>query len=263
MDPVLIKPPSQRIAWSDLEPPTGPRQNLLKTGDLVRKVLVSTAPPSSLDKDLLELEAVVSGEATRDSYGDLTFADGWDFERWLKNPVVTWAHRYGEPPIGTGLWIKVEKPNLVSRMRFWNGDGEWGDFAREIFSMYANDPPFMRAFSVGFMPTKWNAVYDETANGGRVFVGYDFLEKELWEYACVTIPAYPDALAKAAQSSAFPRLAKILKHPSIAGPVPRAESPARPEELAELRTALTNLWAQTAAGNLKAALRKQHHASHP
>lgn len=260
MDPQLLQPPSARIAWSDLEPASGPRQDVLKAGDLVRKVVVSVAPPVSIDRDLLELTADVSGEAKRDSYGDITRADGWDFERWLKNPVVMWAHEYWKPPIATGLWIKVEKPNLESRMRFWNGDGEWGDFAREIFSMYANDPPFMRAFSVGFMPTKWNAMYEETEGGGRVFVGYDYLEKELWEYSCVPIPAYPDALAKAAQGGAFPRLQKALT--SIAGPVPRADSPARPVELAALRRALTNLWAQTAAAHLKAAMRKRH-ASRP
>ena len=255
MQPALIEQPKSPIAWSDLAPRTGPRADTLKAGDIVRKVMVAVATPASIDRDKMELEAVISGEAKRDSYGDITRADGWDFERWLKNPVVMWAHNYSIPPIGAGLSIEVKKPNVVSRMRFWGGDGEWGDFAREIFSMYANDPPFMRAFSVGFMPTKWNAMYEETEGGGRVFVGYDYLEKELWEYSAVPIPAYPDALSKAAQAGQFVHVMDRLQ--SLAGPEPRAESPARPDELAELKEveeALDTLGAKLALDKIHAVL---------
>lgn len=256
--PQLAAPPSKPIVWSDLAPGAGPRKDVLKAGDIVRKVITVLTPASTIDRDAMELEMHVSGQAMRDSYGDLVPVTGWDFERWIKNPVVMWAHEYWIPPIGVGLWIKEDGDNLRSRMRFWNGDGEWGDYAREIFSMYASDPPFMRMFSVGFQPTKWEAIYDTTENGGKVFVGYDYIEKELWEYSCVPIGAYPDALARAVQDGGHPKLDAMLK--TFAGLKATPDPAERPDELADLRTALTKTCVQSMARNLRAALRKSHAA---
>ncbi len=248
------------LAWSDLAPVPGPRQNTLKAGDVVRKFL-TVSRATTVDRKLKQLEAVVSGEAKRDSYGDIVRVLGWDFDRWLKNPVVPWAHSYWTPPIANGVWIKVEGDELVSRMQFWDGDGEWGDFAREIFEMYASVPAFLRGFSVGFMPTKWEPMYEKGDDGHEHFVGYDFLEKELWEYSCVPIPAYPDALARAVADGKSPHIERFIKAfgQSFAEAfVSQQPTPAPAEQLAgqtDLRDQLTHLWAQSAAANLRATLR--------
>lgn len=240
-----------RLAWSDLAPTPGPRADILREGDHVIKVVVASSPPESIDRDNLELEAVVSGDEVKDSYGDLVRPSGASFERWVKNPVVMWAHDYRIPPIATGRWIKVQKPNLVSRMRFWSGDGEWGDFAREIFEMYAASPPNMRAFSIGFMPTKWSAMYDTTEEGAKVFIGYDFEEWDLWEYSCVPIPAYPNALARSAHAdlTRMPLPATLIDKFASLGD--RPASAERSVALAETKRALSLMRVGLAARALR------------
>lgn len=260
MDPLE----GHKLAWSDLDAPAGPRVDCLKAGDVVRK-FVTLARAASVDRKLMQLEAVVSGEKTRDSYGDITRVQGWDFDRWLLNPVVMWAHSYWMPPIANGLWIRAEAEELVSRMQFWNGDGEWGDFAREMFEMYAATPAFLRGFSVGFMPTKWEPLYEKDEEDGREhFVGYDYLEKELWEYSCVPIPAYAGALARAIDERAaraigadlFVKAMPPASAGNFASPEPTPEPAVTLAGQADLRDQLTSLWAQSAGGNLRQALRR-------
>jgi hypothetical protein len=246
MDPLN----GRTVFWSDLDPSPRPRANMLKAGDIVRKVVVVSAPAESIDLKAMELTAAVSGDAKRDSYGDIVRVQGWDFERWLKNPVVMWSHFYWELPVAQGLWIKASGDELLSRMRFWSGDGEWAEFTRELFSMYAAVPPFMRAFSVGFMPTKWEPMYERDSDGREHFVGYDYLEKELWEYSSVPIPAYPDALAKSAGGE------KVLTFSrSLASHRPTPEEAARPEDVAALSIASASLRMQTARTRLARAHR--------
>jgi len=207
---------------------------------LVYKVL-TVSKTRMVDRKTMEIEQVISGENKPDSYGDIVRADGWDFERWLKNPVVLWAHSYWSLPIATGLDIRVEDKEVVSKARFWNGDGAWGDFAREVFEQYASDPPYMRGWSVGFMPTKAEPMYAEDSESGRpVFLGYDYLEKELWEYSSVPVPAYADALSRAVQSGRFPQTAERLRE--IVTGSPRADTPDDARGLQELTGECVRWW---------------------
>ncbi len=63
-------------------------------------------------------------------------------------------------------------------------------FADTIFNLYKGG--FLRTFSVGFDPKRYEIV--EREKGQR---GYDFMEQELWEISAVTVPANPNALVAA------------------------------------------------------------------
>ncbi len=45
-----------------------------------------------------------------DRYGERIDPQGWDFKRYMNNPVVEWAHRYDIPAIG-----KIEGLMLMTR----------------------------------------------------------------------------------------------------------------------------------------------------
>ncbi len=178
-------------------------------GEVIHR-LVTASKTTAIDRKKMELEAVVSAESV-DSYNDIIRAPGWDFARWLRNPVVMFAHSYYSLPVAQGLSIDVSGTEVISRMRFWNGDGLWGDFAREVFDQYAAEPPFMRGFSVGFLPIEWDWITEVDDDGVKHYIGIEWKRQELLEYSSVPIPANRDALTLAMKEGRFPRTAGILK----------------------------------------------------
>lgn len=142
-------------------------------------------------KDINEEErsflAVASTEDI-DRDNDRIIMDGWDLSNFKKNPVVPWAHRYGEPPVARAEEIFVQDGKLMFRPKFAT-KGEY-DFADTIYKLYRGG--FLRSFSVGFMPKRYEIV--ERKKGAR---GYDYLECELWEISACTVPSNPNALVAA------------------------------------------------------------------
>ena len=124
-----------------------------------------------------------------DRDNDRIMSSGWDLGNFLKNPVVPWAHRYGEPPVAKATEISVQDGKLMFRPKF--ATKEEYDFADTIFNLYKGG--YLRSFSVGFMPKRYEIV--ERGEKGRR--GYDFLEQELWEISACTVPSNPNALVAA------------------------------------------------------------------
>ena len=54
-----------------------------------------------------KLVAVASNE-TRDRVGDIVKVDGWDLKNFKRNPVLLFAHKYDQPPVGIAKNIRVE-----------------------------------------------------------------------------------------------------------------------------------------------------------
>jgi len=131
-----------------------------------------------------KLMAVASTE-TEDRQGDVIMASGWDLRKFKQNPVLQFAHKYNEPPIGIAKNIKIVGKTLVFEPVFH----EFTQLAKEVKAMFESVPAIMRAFSVGFIPTKLN---DKDNH---------IIEKaELLEISAVPVPANAEALIVAAKS---------------------------------------------------------------
>lgn len=212
----------------------------------VRRVFVHRV--SEVDRERMQLLAAVSSE-TPDRGGDTIEAAGWELDNFVKNPRVMWAHRYGSLPVATALAVEIAPPFLLSKMQFWNGDGDWGDFARELYAMYVHVPPFMAAFSVGFIPKEWEAKFEQDGEGRERFTGYNFKRQELLEYSTVPIPMHPDALAMEFTAGVFPYARREFEREAgrfdldVAAAAAGEVRPGSPAELAELTAALADLWA--------------------
>lgn len=113
---------------------------------------------------------------------------GWRLKNYRKNPVVLFAHRYNEPPVAKSVWIKRDEKGLLAKMNFAETA-----FADEIYQMY--EGKFMRAFSVGFVPIKYQDYDEEERKAGQPKRRYT--EQELLEYSCVPVPANPEAVVQA------------------------------------------------------------------
>jgi HK97 family phage prohead protease len=155
---------------------------------------VFTSELKSIDEKEMTLTAYVSTGA-RDRMNESLDPAGVDLTNYRKNPVVLWAHDYSLPPIGKAEWVKRDKSGVLSKVKFASTA-----FAQEIFQLYKEG--FLKAFSVGFVPTK-------TEDGdGQKEPRRTYRKWEMLEFSAVPVPANPEALSLAMQKG-------ILKSDSL------------------------------------------------
>lgn len=158
----------------------------------------------SFDEEKREIGFIASDEST-DRYGDIIRVSGWELENFKRNPVLLFAHASREPPIGgvPEVGVHKQKKQLLARAQFMP-EGMY-EFADLIWRMVV--AKFLRAVSVGFMPTKMpNEIKDPETN--RWTGGYEWVGQELLELSVVPVPANAEALSLA--KSFNPRIVRRL-----------------------------------------------------
>jgi len=131
-----------------------------------------------------KLVAIASTEE-KDRMGTIIRASGWKLKNFKKNPVLPFAHRYNELPVGIVKNIRVEDKKLIFEPVFH----EITQLSREVKQMYTSDPPIMRAFSVGFM------LLELDDKDPHIIV-----KQELLEISAVPVPANASALSQISKS---------------------------------------------------------------
>jgi HK97 family phage prohead protease len=155
----------------------------------------ASAAPSSAS-----LAVTISSRA-RDRHGDVIEPSGADTSAFRANPIVLWAHKLDELPVGRVERIALQDERLVADVVF-----DSRPFAREVERLYREG--FLNGWSVGFLPRKWDAL----KNGEGRFDGYHITEWELIELSAVPVPANPEALTREMAEGAIraPSLRKTL-----------------------------------------------------
>jgi HK97 family phage prohead protease len=148
----------------------------------VRKYFVVEEKEISDEERIIEF---TNSTPTQDRYHDTIDQNGWQLENFRKNPVVLWAHDYGQPPVAKSVNVWVEEGKLKSRDQFTPRD--LYPFGFMVYELYKNG--FLNAKSVGFQPITY-AFNNETD-------GVEFYTQELLEHSCVPVPANPEALVSA------------------------------------------------------------------
>lgn len=96
-----------------------------------------------------------------------------NLEAYLSNnPVILWAHDYGQPPVGKANSANMDDDKIELGIEF--ADTEFG---REIKYLYDNG--FLSSFSIGFIPKDY-----KTINGV-----FHWTQWELLEVSAVPVPA--------------------------------------------------------------------------
>ncbi|MDR1617001.1 MAG: HK97 family phage prohead protease [Syntrophomonadaceae bacterium] len=128
-----------------------------------------------------------------DRCGERIDPAGWDFRRYMDNPVVEWAHRYDIPAIG-----KIEKLNVddkgLNGLVYFNSK-EYDQFGWSIGQRVKAG--VIRAGSVGFRVIVVELPDKETAQDGTALI---FRKQELLEFSICNVPANPWALAKSIEA---------------------------------------------------------------
>ena len=104
--------------------------------EAARKVLASTATSdfitktkASSDSDSGTFKVIVSTDEV-DRQGEVVNQSGWDLSAYKTNPVVLWAHKYDQLPIGVCTSIGVEGGKLVAEGKFAPADAN--PFAQNV-----------------------------------------------------------------------------------------------------------------------------------
>ena len=141
----------------------------------MRKALLAIQKAKDLGDGIIE--AIVATES-EDRHGEILELKGLDTSKYMKNPVVLWAHDYSQPPIGKTLTLKKKDGKLIAKVKFAIDEDS---FAHKIYKLYKGG--YMKAFSIGFIPKE----IDDNR----------YTKAEMIEHSSVPIPANSEALALA------------------------------------------------------------------
>lgn len=136
------------------------------------------------DKDVGGPLVFVASTGEVDRHGDTVAPEGWRLDAYRDNPVVLWAHDYGEPAIGRAEAVWSDGRALRARLEFAPTE-----FAGQVERLYRQG--YQKGVSVGFRPLRFEERRDPV-NGA--FLGIRFLEQELLEISAVPVPANGGAL---------------------------------------------------------------------
>ncbi|AEF83081.1 HK97 family phage prohead protease [Leadbettera azotonutricia] len=136
-----------------------------------------------------------------DRYDERIDPSGWDFKRYLQNPVIQWAHCFDIPAIGKADGVFADEKGLHGSIVF-NGK-DYDPFGWGIGERVKNG--VIRAGSVGFRVLEIELPSKEDSKDGTTLI---FRKQELLEFSVCNVPANPWALAKGMtekkQETSFP-----------------------------------------------------------
>ena len=124
-----------------------------------------------------------------DRFGERIDPQGWDFKRFMENPVIEWAHRYDIPAIGKIESLTIDEEGLHGLVFF--NDKSFDAFGWSIGERVKAG--VIRAGSVGFRVIEIEIPDKETAKDGTFLI---FRKQELLEFSICNVPANSFALAK-------------------------------------------------------------------
>jgi len=152
-----------------------------------------------------------------DRYGERIDQNGWDYRRYMKNPVVEWAHNYMIPAIGKMDGLTVDDDGLHGFVYFNAKD--YDPFGWSIGERVKAG--VIRAGSVGFRVLEIEIPSKEESKDGTSLI---FRKQELLEFSICNVPANPFALAKNNETGKTEK-SQELNHPNYWGDFLKIQHP--------------------------------------
>lgn len=176
------------------------------------------------------ISVAVATDSSVDRDGEIIETAGIDTTNFEKNPVLLYAHDYRSDPIGKVLQIIKEQGRMLFKPQF---AVDASPRAKQYFELVKGG--FLNAFSIGFIPKKWEDRQLADGSTQRVFT-----VSELLEISLVPVPANPNALVLAREykgidgkgfdAEVLKELEQNLEKPSEEEVIPPAEPPVEAEE---------------------------------
>lgn len=130
---------------------------------------------------------------------EMVMPAGIDLSVFRANPVVPFAHKYDELPVGKCAWIKSAGNGLIACTRYAQRPQGWegGWLPDAIMSMMQDD--MCKGKSIGFIPTSMrDPTRDEISARPELANCRGVIDRStLLEYSVAPVPANPEALSMA------------------------------------------------------------------
>lgn len=168
-----------------------------------------TAPnPAALE--LVEDErcdvSVISSQAL-DRDREIVMVGGIDLSQFRLNPVVTFAHKYDELPVGRALWTKHEGDRLKAKTRYSPRPPEWsGDWLPDaVWHMIKHGD--LNGKSIGFLPLDGGPPTAEELKQHPTWKAAKWVYRKslLLEYAVAPVQSNPEALVESVSKMLNPK----------------------------------------------------------
>jgi hypothetical protein len=141
-----------------------------------------------------------------DRENEVVLVKGMDLTLFARNPIVPFAHRYDEPPIGKAAWIKKVQGGIRAKTVYSNAT----QLARTVWDMTREG--ILSGRSIGFLPTKIRAATHEEISKNATWKSAEIIESGvLLEYSIAPIPVNQASLVEAvAKGRATPEMLTSL-----------------------------------------------------
>jgi HK97 family phage prohead protease/HK97 family phage major capsid protein len=126
----------------------------------------------------------VLSDNTRDRYGDIIEASGWQLDNFRANPIALFSHQ-GSFPVGTWANVRVEGGKLIGD--YMPADSGTSARIDEINSLVRQN--VLKTTSVGFNP-----IESVPIDPAKPYDGIRYTRQELLETSIVSVPANPAAV---------------------------------------------------------------------
>jgi len=134
---------------------------------------------------------------------EVVLPGGGDFAQFRKNPVVTFAHRYDELPVGRALWLKRDEQNgragILAKTQYAAKPKDWGDAPWQPSAVWALvQQGVLKGKSIGFLPTQVRPPTEKDLKARPDWANVRSIVSKwlLLEYAVAPVPSNPDALVQ-------------------------------------------------------------------
>lgn len=171
----------------------------------MRKLIRTIHPEIKILDEKKGLVEYVASDESIDSHREVIRVNGWRFDRFEKNAPFVDSHDYYslDKLLGQVVEAKIENGKLVETVQ-WAVDVQENTLAQLGWKMTVGG--FLKAVSVGFMPTKYlyrtEAGFREEIESMGLSDRFDeiravYLEQQQIELSAVVIGSNPNALMKA------------------------------------------------------------------
>lgn len=136
--------------------------------------------------------SLITSEAL-DRENEVVLSKGINKDYFDRNPIVTFAHKYDELPVGRALWVKQVPGGWKAKTQY----SEATELARSCWQMTKEG--ILKGKSIGFLPTMIRSPTKEEVSKNPTWKKANAVIESclLLEYAVAPIPMNPEALVEA------------------------------------------------------------------
>lgn len=157
-------------------------------------------------EDGKRIVSMVGSTPSVDRDGDTIRQKGWDTKAYKTNPVILWGHNHSIPAIGRANKFSKTAEALVFDEIEFPPEGIH-KFADMVYSLM--EAKFIKAGSVGFLPTDMESREREEGEPKIGWCPTDFKKQELLEFSIVNVGSNRDALVNHLGAKGFKPTGKV------------------------------------------------------